>query len=311
MRVMKDGVWPAMITPYGPDGRIDEAGIAALLAWYDRAGVDGVFACCQSSEMFHLDASERLALLEMVKRHAPQGLQIIASGHVDDDIGRQIAHAKDMASLAPDALVLVLNRLAREEETEEVAFDNLLRIMDAVPDVALGLYECPFPYKRLASPAFLRRCADTGRFAFLKETSCHLPSMQAKLDALRGTPLKVFNANSALALPALEHGAAGFCGTMCNFHPDLYAALYRAFRNHSPGAERLQAILGTLSLLSYQYYPVNAKYAIAHGEGLPILPSSRVRDARGLSDRMRVELEALLGTTALIRARLQWIVGEG
>lgn len=310
MRVIKEGIWPAMITPFTSAGHIDEVGVAALLAWYNRAGVDGVFACCQSSEMFYLKASERLALVEMVKKHTPEGLQIIACGHVDDDIDRQIAHAKDMASLQPDALVLVLNRLAREDETENKAFENMLRIMDAVPDITLGLYECPFPYKRLASPGFLRRCADTGRFAFLKETSCHLPSMKGKIDALQGTPLKVYNANSALALSAFKQGAAGFCGTMCNFHPDLYTALYRAFRNQLPGAERLQAMLGALSLLSYQYYPVNAKYALAHGEGLPVLPISRVRDEGGLTERMKVELEAIYDTTALIRAQLPKIVEE-
>ena len=69
-------------------------------------------------------------------------------------------------------------------------------------------------------------------------------------------------------------------------------------------------MLGALSLLSYQYYPVNAKYTLAHGEGLPVLPISRVRDEGGLTERMKVELEAIYDTTALIRARLPKIVEE-
>ncbi len=54
------GVWPTMVTPFGLDGRLDEAALRALVDWYIARGVDGLFAVCQSSEMFELDLAERV-----------------------------------------------------------------------------------------------------------------------------------------------------------------------------------------------------------------------------------------------------------
>ena len=40
------------------------------------------------------------------------------------------------------------------------------------PGVPLGIYECPAPYHRLLTPEMLAFCAGSGRFLFIKDTSC-------------------------------------------------------------------------------------------------------------------------------------------
>ena len=49
------GVWPPMLTPFREDRSIDWAGVDRLTDWYVAAGVAGLFAVAQSSEMFALD----------------------------------------------------------------------------------------------------------------------------------------------------------------------------------------------------------------------------------------------------------------
>ena len=56
------GVFPTMITPFTADGAIDWAGVDGLVEWYIASGVTGIFAVCQSSEMYHLTEDERLEL---------------------------------------------------------------------------------------------------------------------------------------------------------------------------------------------------------------------------------------------------------
>ena len=56
------GVWPVMITPFTEDNKIDYDGVLKIIEWYDKMGVTGIFAVCQSSEMFQLNARERFEL---------------------------------------------------------------------------------------------------------------------------------------------------------------------------------------------------------------------------------------------------------
>ena len=49
-----------MLTAFQEDGGLDLAGADALVDFYLEGGSHGLFAVCQSSEMFFLDDDERL-----------------------------------------------------------------------------------------------------------------------------------------------------------------------------------------------------------------------------------------------------------
>ena len=57
-KTIAGGVWPVMITPFTEDNRIDYDAVLRIIEWYDKNGVDGIFAVCQSSEMFELSPQE-------------------------------------------------------------------------------------------------------------------------------------------------------------------------------------------------------------------------------------------------------------
>ena len=70
-----------------------------------------------------------------------------------------------------DAVILISNRLAAENESDDIFIERLERLLEQLPkDVKLGFYECPVPYKRVLTPPILKYCISTGRFAFLKDT---------------------------------------------------------------------------------------------------------------------------------------------
>ena len=66
MKEINNGVYPTMITPFTDDNKIDYNGVKELLDWYAKKGVDGIFAICQSSEIFFLSFEERLELLKFI-----------------------------------------------------------------------------------------------------------------------------------------------------------------------------------------------------------------------------------------------------
>lgn len=296
MLSIPNGVYPTMITPFTDNNKIDYPAVEALLHWYASHGADGVFAICQSSEIFFLSFEERLELLRFIMAHKPKELAVVASGHTADDFDLQMEEAKAFIAEGIDAYVFIANRFARADEDDAVFLRRYEAAVKTLPEIPFGVYECPYPYKRLMLPETLRQCALDGRLQFLKDTCCSMELIRAKLAAVEGTALKIFNANAALLLESLQAGCAGYSGVMANFHPELYAWLCRNYQSQPEQAAAVQAFLGFASVAECQCYPVNAKYYL-HLCGLPMGWRSRVRDAAEFGESRKREIEQMLALT--------------
>lgn len=303
MNRLRDGVFPTMITPYTDTGEIDYGAVDKMMNWYIERGVAGVFAVCQSSEMFYLSRSERARLARRVVEAAGGRVAVVASGHVSDGREEQIRELKDMADAGVDAVVLVSNRLARDYEPDSVLIENCDTLLKALPGVTFGIYECPQPYKRLLSAEVLRWCAGTGRFAFIKDTCCDAGLIAKRLDILKGSGVKLYNANTATLLDTLKAGCAGFSGIMANFHPELYVWLQEHFRDEPEKAETLSAFLSLASGVERGFYPACAKYHMRRA-GVPMPPLVRGRDMRQWTRLLEIETDQLILLEDAVRKQL-------
>lgn len=292
MYTIENGVWPTMITPYTEDNKIDYDAVLRIIEWYDKQGVTGIFAVCQSSEMFFLNKEERLELAKFVVENTPGHIGVIASGHVAQSVQDQIEEAKAIIDAGVQAYVFISNQFAKPDESDDVVRKNIEYLIDKIPGDAFGIYECPYPYKRLLTPENLKWCADTKKFSFLKDTCCSIEQLMAKTDAVRGTNLKIFNANSATLLESLKMGCAGFSGVMANFHSELYAWLCQNFDKQPKKAELIQAFIGAASVIECQCYPVNAKYHM-NLEGVKMTLNCRNKDKAELTPSRMLEVEQL------------------
>lgn len=289
---MAEGVWPTMITPYTDQGEVDLDAVARVVDWYIDQGVDGIFAVCQSSEMFYLSADEQEAILRQVVRAARGRVPVIASGHTQYDCRAQLDVFKRLARTGVDALVLITNLLAGPDRSAAAFVRNIDFFAQRLA-LPLGLYECPHPYKYILTPEQLRACAETGRFYFLKDTCCDAELIQRRLEAVAGTQLKLFNANAQTLLQTLRAGAAGYSGVMANFHPALYSrlcALARQGRGGEDQAQQLQALLCLYAFTESMAYPVTAKYHM-NLVGVPMSLYTRARPAAELTAYQRGVVE--------------------
>ena len=299
-----DGVWPVMLTPFTEDNKVDDAALKNLVDWYIEHGVNGLFAVCQSSEMFFLSLEERVHVSEAVVKFAAGRVPVISSGQVSDTLEGQIEEVNAIAATNPDAVILITNRFAKQDEDDEVWFANLTKLLDAIdPSIPLGFYECPYPYKRVLSAELLGRCAATGRFYMMKDTCCDAAQIAAKLDAIQGTPLKLYNANTSTLLETLKAGAAGFSGVMANFHPELYVWLCKNFKEQPEKAEYLADFLTVSSFIEARPYPVIAKYNLQlQGIGNSLM--TRTRPASDMNETNRSEVHQLMHLSALVAKEL-------
>ena len=274
---MHAGAFPTMITPYNKDGSVDLGAARAMTQWYYENGCHGIFATCQSSEIFFLTEAERVALTRTVVDEAARlaaangrKMTIVASGHTGSTHDVQVHELSAVAAEGPDALILITNRLDTAWEGDDAWIRDCDRLADELPKIPLGVYECPYPKKRLLTEKMLRYCADSGRFAFIKDTCCDAAEIAKRIRVLEGSTVQLYNANAQTLLDTLRTGAAGYCGVMCNFHPDLYARLCDVFADDPTEAERLQAFLGTAAFTESLAYPVTAKYHLKEIAGLPL-----------------------------------------
>ncbi len=255
-----DGIVPVMLTPFTPDNRIDEASLERLVEWYLANGSDALFAVCQSSEMQFLDLGERVALARAVCRMTAGRAPVLASGHISGEIADQKAELSAMADTGIDCLVLVTNRLDLSNTGGEAFRATIEALLASLPaDLPLGLYECPAPYRRLLSDDELKFCRDTGRFVALKDVSCDLETVRRRVGIVAGSPLNIVNANAAIAFEAMRAGSTGFAGVFTNFHPDLYAWMYRNRAEPTPLVRELAVFLALAANAEPLGYPKLAK----------------------------------------------------
>lgn len=284
----KAGLWPVMLTPFTKDGEVDFASLERLIDWYERSGVDGLFADCQSSEIFFLSLQERIRIAQFVKSHAH--VPVIASGHVSNAFSDQLEELKAIAATGVDALILITNRLVHPGRQQESIMSRVRAVMEAVPDIPLGFYECPYPFKRLITLDELKECADSGRFAFMKDTCCDLDLIEKRIEVLKGSPLRLYNANTTTCLDSILLGAAGFSGVMLNFHPALYRMMVDSIGENPERAAQIQHFLTLFSEIERQYYPVNAKFHLTEIEGIFSSDYARVIPAEGLTETFKTEV---------------------
>lgn len=301
MKQISNGIYPVMITPYTADNRLDLEAVDRMVEFYAAGGCQGVFAVCQSSEMFDLSEDERVALAARVVKAVRGRMNVVASGHISDAIEDQLRELGRIAATGVDGVVMVSNRLAKADESDEVFIANMNRILEALPDVTFGMYECPYPYKRLLSDQALAAMRDSGRFSFIKDTCCNAALIAHRIRLLDGK-IQLFNANCATLLDTLRSGAAGFSGIMANYHPDLFVWLYANYEKQPEKAEELMAALSVLSGTERACYPVCCKYHMGL-MGVPMEIISRSRDAAVFDELGRREMRDLVTVEQLLRKR--------
>ncbi len=254
------GVWPVMLTPFTQQKEIDWASLERLIDWYLAAGVHGLFADCQSSEMFFLSDNESRQLVRFIIERVEGRVPVVASGHTANAFHHQREQLVKMSETGVDGVILISNRLALDGESDELALEMLQRLTADIPvNIDLGIYECPFPYKRLLSDRIVEWCAQSDRFTFIKDTSCSLPIIERRLALSKGSRLHLANANSQTLLASLQAGCKAYSGVMANFHPELYVWLYENWQTEPEKAQRLADYLSTSALAESLDYPVCAK----------------------------------------------------
>ena len=151
-------------------------------------------------------------------------------------------------------------------------------MFNLTPNIPLGMYECPAPYKRIIGTDTFKTFLAANRLVYHKDTSIEPAQVMAKLQVLKemDNQLEFYDAHTPNALFSVQSGAKGMSSISGNFYPEIMAWLVNNANNPALQTEVnwLQQELTKVDALIHIAYPLSAKYFLQK-RGIPIRTISR------------------------------------
>jgi len=254
---------PVMLTPFKETGEIDLNGLTGLTELYIQAGAKGLFANCQSSEMYQLSDDERLLVVKHTLEVADGKVPVVAVGNFGKTIGEQADFIHKIYNTGVKAVIIVTSLIAEENESNEIFDERIFELFNLTKQIPLGFYECPEPYKRVLTAEQLKKFVATGRVIYHKDTCLDIGLVKEKLKATHNaSSFGLYDAYAANAVASLKAGAAGLSCIQGNFFPELIVWLCNHFDDES-SIEQVnkvqQFLIDHMEVIHYAY-PIVAKY---------------------------------------------------
>lgn len=269
------GCATALVTPFLPDGRLDEPALRCLLAMQLKAGVDALVLLGTTGEPCTLSMDERERVIAIGLECAGGSVPVIV-GTGSNDTRRAIEYARQAERLGAAGQLSVTPYY--NKATQSGLIRHYHAILDACP-LPMILYNVPgrtgMGLTAETAAALSRHPAVVG----LKEASGNPALTSGILEKTRGE-LPIYCGNDDQILPMMALGGCGAVSVVSNLLPEKTRALTHACLEHRmEDAQTLQLeLMPLIRALFLQVSPIPAKAALAmmgliHDElRLPLTP---------------------------------------
>ncbi len=244
------GTAPALVTPFTPDGAVDEPAFRRLLddviggsetpGMGHHAGVEAVVVMGTTGENPTVTPAERQRLVEVAVEHVAERVPVVV-GSGTNDTAQSVAFSRAAAAAGADALLVVSPYYNKPTPAGLLA--HVAAIADAT-DCPVIFYNVPGRTGQNVRAETQLMLADAvPSVVGTKEASGDLNQIA---DILAGRPdgFAVYAGDDDLALPTLALGADGLISVCANAVPGATAELVRrALAGDLPGARALHFLL--------------------------------------------------------------------
>jgi N-acetylneuraminate lyase len=266
------GIFPAVLTPFGRDGGVDPDRFATHVDRLYKAGVHGIMIGGNAGEWYSLTVEERETLTSAgIELSRGRGKAIVHIGclRVEDAL-RLATHA---ARAGADAISSLPPSIARCSAAET---RNYFERIGSATDLPLYIYYFPTMTGGLSGEPFFSCVRGIPGLAGYKFTDTNLFDLNTLLE----DGLQVFNGHDPNLTSALLMGASGGIGSFYNVLPRQSAAIYKACRaGDLQCAEQMQREVNRVirTVRKYRLIPALKFIAAMQGNDLgeikePLLP---------------------------------------
>jgi len=228
------GIFPALLTPFDAEDRINEKALEALVRRNVEQGVKGFYVGGSTAEAFLLSTDERKLIMDVVKGAAPESTLIAHIGSINE--AEATALAKHAVDLGYDAISPVAPFYY--EFTFDEIHDYYFRLADAA-GLPMLVYHFPAFSGVNMGVGEMRKFLADDRFIGIKYTSNDFFMLE---QCKTGFPDKiVYNGFDEMFLAGLSMGADGGIGSTYNFMADKFIKIQKPFaENKIAEAQEIQ-----------------------------------------------------------------------
>jgi 4-hydroxy-tetrahydrodipicolinate synthase len=285
------GCGTAMVTPFHPDGSLDEATLRLLVQRQLDAGIDFLVPCGTTGENPTLSHEEHLRVVEITLELAKGRVPVLA-GAGGYNTSEVISLAQELAAIGVDGILSVTPYY--NKPTQEGLYQHYKALASAV-SLPIILYSVQGRTGVNIEPATVKRLASVHNIVGIKEASGNIAQMATILNAVHSDFL-VFSGDDAITLPLIALGGRGVISVASNEIPAEMTLLTRlALQNDVPAARQLhRRYLPLMEVNFVESNPIPVKAAMAElGLLRPIWRLPLVAPGRESMARIRAVLESL------------------
>ena len=224
------GAFTALVTPFTPDGTVDEAAFRRLVRWQVLAGIDGLVPCGTTGESPTLGADERerliAATVEVASERASRDRVRVIAGTGSNDTAASIRATRRAAELGADAALVVAPYYNRPDGR---MLEAHFRAVADDGDLPIVVYNVPSRTGSNVDADTFLRLADHPRVIAVKEASGNLDQI-ARICRDRPRDVAVLAGDDAWTLAVLAMGGDGVVSVASNEIPGELVALCAAAR---------------------------------------------------------------------------------
>lgn len=285
------GTFTAIVTPFQPDGSLDEPALRTLVNRQIQDGVDGLVPCGTTGESATLSTEEKLRVIEIVREHC-DGRAIVLAGAGGNSTSGVVALATEIDHIGVDGILVVVPYY--NKPTQEGLYQHFATVADAL-QAPVVMYNVPSRTGANMTGATALRLAEHGNIMATKEAS---GSIAQVMEIIQGAPpgFSILSGEDDLTLPIIALGGHGVVSVVSNEAPAMMSDMVRlALEGKVSDAKAVHyELLGLMHINFIETNPIPVKAALAlmgliHEEyRLPLTRISAVN--RG---RLRLELAKL------------------
>jgi len=203
------GIYTALITPFKPDGRIDEDSLNRLLDQQRRSKVDGVVICGTTAESPTLEKNEKLWLFNKIQKDLNgSGIDIVA-GTGSNDTEETIQLSLEVEKIGIKKFLLVTPYY--NKPTQKGLIEHFAKVANHIQGQII-LYNVPSRTAIGLHPETVGELASHPKIVALKEASGDVSltsEIRAVLDRRSIRDFSILSGDDATFFPLLCMGATG------------------------------------------------------------------------------------------------------
>jgi 4-hydroxy-tetrahydrodipicolinate synthase len=217
------GCGTALVTPFLPNGSVDEKSLAALVNWQIQEGIHFLVPCGTTGESPTLKHEEHLTVVDTTVKTAAARVPVIA-GAGGNDTAKVISLIAELKKLGVDGILSVSPYY--NKPTQEGIYQHFRALAEST-DLPIIVYNVPARTGSNILPDTILRLAQIPNIAGVKEASGDI-SQIGEICTRAPAKFLVLSGDDSLTLPVIALGGRGIISVASNEAPAMMAKFAEA-----------------------------------------------------------------------------------